>query len=160
MCSIVIGIFWKNSTLFAVIIFGSTPPPPTPPRPPLARQLALSGYAVRRKTRREVRMLELPAVIAQSRGERERWWNQIRRQKKALASFVNIFPLRVQLCDCNAPFYLICCSHIQIPTDTTAEPFFSILKRYTEITHDPFSLVLRKEYFDCPQRDSHSVHYI
>jgi hypothetical protein len=24
----------------------------------------------------------------------------------------------------------------------------------------PFSLVLRKEYFDCPQRDSHAVHYI
>jgi hypothetical protein len=23
-----------------------------------------------------------------------------------------------------------------------------------------FSLVLRKEYFDCPQRDSHAVHYI
>ncbi len=23
----------------------------------------------------------------------------------------------------------------------------------------PFSLVLRKEYFDCPQRDSHAVHY-
>jgi hypothetical protein len=27
-------------------------------------------------------------------------------------------------------------------------------------THDPFSLVLRKEYFDCPQRESHAVHYI
>ncbi len=24
----------------------------------------------------------------------------------------------------------------------------------------PFSLMLRKEYFDCPQRDSHAVHYI
>ncbi len=24
----------------------------------------------------------------------------------------------------------------------------------------PFSLVLCKEYFDCPQRDSHAVHYI
>ncbi len=24
----------------------------------------------------------------------------------------------------------------------------------------PFSLVLRKEYFDCPQRGSHAVHYI
>jgi hypothetical protein len=24
----------------------------------------------------------------------------------------------------------------------------------------PFSLVLRKEYFDCPQRDSQAVHYI
>jgi hypothetical protein len=24
----------------------------------------------------------------------------------------------------------------------------------------PFSLVLRKEYFDCPQGDSHAVHYI
>jgi hypothetical protein len=23
-----------------------------------------------------------------------------------------------------------------------------------------FPLVLRKEYFDCPQRDSHAVHYI
>jgi hypothetical protein len=26
--------------------------------------------------------------------------------------------------------------------------------------HDPFSLVLRKEYFDCPQRDLNGVHYI
>jgi hypothetical protein len=24
------------------------------------------------------------------------------------------------------------------------------IQRYTEITHDPFSLVLLKEYFDCP----------
>jgi hypothetical protein len=24
----------------------------------------------------------------------------------------------------------------------------------------PFSFVLRKEYFDCPQRDFHAVHYI
>ncbi len=24
----------------------------------------------------------------------------------------------------------------------------------------PFSLVLRRKYFDCPQRDSHAVHYI
>jgi hypothetical protein len=24
----------------------------------------------------------------------------------------------------------------------------------------PFSLVLRKEFFDCPQSDSHEVHYI
>jgi hypothetical protein len=24
----------------------------------------------------------------------------------------------------------------------------------------PFSLVMRKEYFDCPQRDSHAVHCI
>ncbi len=31
---------------------------------------------------------------------------------------------------------------------------------FPEITHDPFSLVVRKEYFDCPQRDSHAVHYI
>jgi hypothetical protein len=31
-------------------------------------------------------------------------------------------------------------------------------QRYMEITR--FSLVLRKEYFDCPQRDSHAVHYI
>jgi hypothetical protein len=27
-------------------------------------------------------------------------------------------------------------------------------------TTTPFSLVLHKEYFDCPQRDSHAVHYI
>jgi len=33
-------------------------------------------------------------------------------------------------------------------------------QRHTEIAHDPFSIVLRKEYFDCPQRDSHVVHYI
>jgi hypothetical protein len=26
-------------------------------------------------------------------------------------------------------------------------------------THDPL-LVLHKEYFDCPERDSHAVHYI
>jgi hypothetical protein len=30
-----------------------------------------------------------------------------------------------------------------------------------EITHDSLlSLLLPKEYFDCPQRDSHAVHYI
>jgi hypothetical protein len=34
-------------------------------------------------------------------------------------------------------------------------------QRYTEIIPmAPFSLVLRKEYFDGPQRDSHAVHYI
>jgi hypothetical protein len=33
-----------------------------------------------------------------------------------------------------------------------------LLQRYTEITHGPFSLVMRKEYFDCPQRDSYAVH--
>ena len=33
------------------------------------------------------------------------------------------------------------------------------MQRYTEITHtNPFSLVLRKEYFDCPQSDSQAVH--
>ncbi len=38
---------------------------------------------------------------------------------------------------------------------------FGFTKRYTEITHDPCSLMLRNEYFDCPQRDSRStVHYI
>ncbi len=30
---------------------------------------------------------------------------------------------------------------------------------YTEITHAPFSSLLRKEYFYCPQRDSHAVYY-
>jgi len=29
-----------------------------------------------------------------------------------------------------------------------------------QISTTPFSLVLRKEYFDCPQRDFHAVHYI
>jgi hypothetical protein len=28
------------------------------------------------------------------------------------------------------------------------------------LTTTPVSLVLRKEFFDCPQRDSHAVHYI
>jgi hypothetical protein len=33
--------------------------------------------------------------------------------------------------------------------------------RGIEITHEPpFSLMLLKEYFDYPQRDSHAVHYI
>jgi hypothetical protein len=32
-----------------------------------------------------------------------------------------------------------------------------IIQRY--IPTAPFSLVLRKEYCDCPQRDSHAVHY-
>ncbi len=31
---------------------------------------------------------------------------------------------------------------------------------YTQITHEPLLLVLRKEHFDCPQRDYHAVHYI
>jgi hypothetical protein len=34
------------------------------------------------------------------------------------------------------------------------------MQRYIEITHDLSSLVLRKEYFGCPQRDSHAVHHI
>jgi hypothetical protein len=33
-------------------------------------------------------------------------------------------------------------------------------KSATEIPTTPFSLVLCNEYFDWPQRDSHSVHYI
>jgi hypothetical protein len=34
-------------------------------------------------------------------------------------------------------------------------------QRYIErLPTSPFSLVLCKEYFGCPQRDSHAVHYI
>jgi hypothetical protein len=39
-------------------------------------------------------------------------------------------------------------------------PFLHHNQRYIEITHGPFFLVLSKGYFDCPQRDSHAVHYI
>jgi hypothetical protein len=40
-----------------------------------------------------------------------------------------------------------------------------MIESYAEIYRDypatiPFSLVLRKEYFDFPQRDPHAVHYI
>jgi hypothetical protein len=31
---------------------------------------------------------------------------------------------------------------------------------YRDYPRPTFSLVLRKEYFDCPQRDSHAMHYI
>jgi hypothetical protein len=31
---------------------------------------------------------------------------------------------------------------------------------YRDYPRPPFLRVLRKEYFDCPQRDSHAVHYI
>ncbi len=41
-------------------------------------------------------------------------------------------------------------------------PFPKIETRDIENTHDttPFSLVFRREYFDCPERYSHEVHYI
>jgi hypothetical protein len=32
--------------------------------------------------------------------------------------------------------------------------------RVQRLPTTPFSLVLRKEYVDCPERDSHAVHYI
>jgi hypothetical protein len=35
--------------------------------------------------------------------------------------------------------------------------FICIIQR---LTPTPLSLVLHKEYIDCPQRDSHAVHYI
>jgi hypothetical protein len=42
-----------------------------------------------------------------------------------------------------------------------SEPEVSLTQTYIEITHDPLLFsVLRKEYFNCPQKDSHSVHYI
>jgi hypothetical protein len=40
---------------------------------------------------------------------------------------------------------------IRVPSTDPPPP----IRRYTEITH-----VFSKEYFDCPQRDSHAVHYI
>ncbi len=38
----------------------------------------------------------------------------------------------------------------------------TLIQRYIEIIQDPllFSLVLRKEYFECSQRDFHAVRYI
>ncbi len=33
------------------------------------------------------------------------------------------------------------------------------LRKIQRLPMTPFSLLLRKEYFDCPQRDSHAVHY-
>ncbi len=42
-----------------------------------------------------------------------------------------------------------------------SEPEVRPSQRYIEITHKTLLIsVLRKEYFNCPQRDSHSVHYI
>ncbi len=56
---------------------------------------------------------------------------------------------------------------IFLPSTDRKKGFFLLKRRkcedqrYTEITHDPqFFMVLHKEHFDCPHRDSHAVHNI
>jgi hypothetical protein len=40
------------------------------------------------------------------------------------------------------------------------EERFILISFCHSVRTTPFSLLSRKEYFDCPQRDSHAVHYI
>ncbi len=46
------------------------------------------------------------------------------------------------------------------PRPTSIHSFLGTPRDIQRLSMTPFSLVLRKEYFNCPKRDSHAVHHI